>query len=120
MPLRDPLESDKKIRRRWRWDIFFASSYPLLIGLAILWNHLAAADGGSAIGGKVVNGKFLVLHDNGVFIAVSSWQWIFNLIVFALLLASAVVAMGGMAYFAFRYFFIPIIKARVNKDPLNR
>ena len=35
-------------------------------------------------------------------------------------LASALVAMGGMAYFAFRYFFIPIIKARVNKDPLNR
>ena len=120
MAPRDPLESNVKIRRRRRWDIFFGSSFPLLIGLAFLWNNVSAADGGSAIGGRIVNGKFLVYHDIGVFSPVSGLEWFFNLAVSCLALASALLAIGGMTYFAVRYFFLPTIKARANRNPLDR
>ncbi len=120
MAPRDPLESSQKIRRRRRLDIFFASSFPVLIALVLLWNYIAHTDGGSALGGRIANGKFFVFHDNGVFLVISGWEWFLNLAVSCLAFVSALIAIAGMAYFAFRYFFIPTLKARSEKDPLRR
>ncbi len=101
---------DKK-KRRFFWDIFFASSYPLLLVIAFIVNHQKTVDGGSALGGKWVNGHFFVVSDKGIFQMVSTPEWFLNLVLSCLVLLLGLLAGIGFVYYAVKYFFYPLLKS---------
>ena len=109
--------SPEKQRRGRRWDLAFGLSYPLVFALGALDNVLVAHDGGSALGGRVAASVFQVLGGQGDYRPVPASAWILNLVVTALTFIVGLVAAAGLAYFAVKYLFLPMFRAR-NRNSL--
>jgi len=88
-------------------DMSFAVSYPLVIGIGLLWNEHIKAIGGAAIGGKLQDNVFFVKNSEGVFSQVSSWQWLTDFCLGLFTLFFGFIATLGLAYFPIKYFFLP-------------
>ena len=73
--------------------------------------HLKVIDKGSALGGKIENGLFFVINDNGVLSRVSPFVWILNLISVCLTILFALLGMVGFGYFLIKYVFGPLHKS---------
>jgi hypothetical protein len=115
---RDPMESTASLRRGRFWDLWFALSYPLVLGVGFFVNYRISKDGGSALGGKIEQGAFYVLSDSGKLSRTSGPEWVVSLVLGCLCFLFGVIAAVGLAYFPMKYYFLPLLRNRQERNSL--
>jgi hypothetical protein len=105
-------------KRTHFWDFFFLASWPVGIGIWLIFKWDTDTIGGTAIGGSLADGKFLVVTYYNAsnptlnrFMEVTATAWIANLILSLIALCLGLLVIASMGFFFFKY-MLPYVRER--------